>query len=346
PPALKEPNFPSLDHGCCSILSCPLCLNHRPNVMNSNTAAIKISRDQLLKLQFPHLLCVRKRPLIEEEVTAKESDIITIAEGGVITVQDPNPKFSNKGNRSFCYDHTFDKTTSNDTLHNVTTRPLVQAIFEQGIACCLSYSESSSGKTFTMAGNQPGETQDYSNGLYGLTARDIVYLNLQLEVYASFFEVYCEKVLDLLNNNNELQARKDRCHHVDVAGLHEIKAACTGDVLKLIKLGQKFRTTCLTLVNKRSSRSHAVFQLILRRQEELHGKLSLVDLVGCERATSARVDRQISLERTEINKNLLALRECVRALGKGKFHITFRDSKLTHIFEDFFTGSGQHHSPK
>ena len=75
------------------------------------------------------------------------------------------------------------------------------------------------------------------------------------------------------------------------------------------------RTSGQTSANAHSSRSHAVFQLILRSQQkrrgkgEMHGKFSLIDLAGNERgADTTSADRQTRIEGAEINKSLLALK--------------------------------------
>lgn len=69
------------------------------------------------------------------------------------------------------------------------------------------------------------------------------------------------------------------------------------------------RTSGQTSANAHSSRSHAVFQIILRRRGKMHGKFSLIDLAGNERgADTSSADRQTRLEGAEINKSLLALK--------------------------------------
>lgn len=82
-----------------------------------------------------------------------------------------------------------------------------------------------------------------------------------------------------------------------------------------------------------------MFQIILQRKGKLHGKFSLIDLAGNERgADTSSADRQTRLEGAEINKSLLALKECIRALGRNKPHTPFRTSKLTQVLRDSFIG--------
>lgn len=67
------------------------------------------------------------------------------------------------------------------------------------------------------------------------------------------------------------------------------------------------------------------------------GKLLLVDLAGSERAQDTQSnDRNRRMEGAEINKSLLALKECIRALDSGAGHVPFRASKLTMVLRDSF----------
>jgi len=112
--------------------------------------------------------------------------------------------------------------------------------------------------------------------------------------------------------------------------------------------GAAARSTGSTGANADSSRSHAILQLSLRPPGEgapLFGKASFIDLAGSERgADTADTDRQTRLEGAEINKSLLALKECIRALDQergGGRHIPFRGSKLTEVLRDSFGGDGR-----
>ncbi|XP_055775997.1 kinesin-like protein KIF2A isoform X6 [Salvelinus fontinalis] len=294
-------------------------------------------------------VCVRKRPLNKKELTIRDLDVITIPSKDVVMVHEPKQKVDLTRyleNQTFRFDYAFDDSTTNEMVYRFTARPLVETIFERGMATCFAYGQTGSGKTHTMGGDFSGKNQDCSKGIYALAARDVFvmlkkpcYRKLDLQVYATFFEIYSGKVFDLLNGKAKLRVLEDGKQQVQVVGLHEREVKCTEDVLKLIEVGNGCRTSGQTSANAHSSRSHAVFQIILRRKGKMHGKFSLIDLAGNERgADTSSADRQTRLEGAEINKSLLALKECIRALGRNKPHTPFRASKLTQVLRDSFIG--------
>uniref|UniRef100_A0A8C9T0V6 Kinesin-like protein n=1 Tax=Scleropages formosus TaxID=113540 RepID=A0A8C9T0V6_SCLFO len=294
-------------------------------------------------------VCVRKRPLNKKELSLKDLDVITIPSKDVVMVHEPKQKVDLTRyleNQTFRFDYAFDDSTTNEMVYRFTARPLVETIFERGMATCFAYGQTGSGKTHTMGGDFSGKNQDCSKGIYALAARDVFlmlkkpnYKKLDLQVYATFFEIYSGKVFDLLNRKAKLRVLEDGKQQVQVVGLQEREVKCTEDVLKLIEVGNSCRTSGQTSANAHSSRSHAVFQIILRRKGKMHGKFSLIDLAGNERgADTSSADRQTRLEGAEINKSLLALKECIRALGRNKPHTPFRASKLTQVLRDSFIG--------
>ena len=72
----------------------------------------------------------------------------------------------------------------------------------------------------------------------------------------------------------------------------------------------------------------------------VYSKISFIDLAGSERAKDVTdFNKKTRIDGAEINKSLLALKECIRALDKSKAHKPFRGSKLTQVLKDSLTGN-------
>ncbi|KAL0278961.1 UNVERIFIED_CONTAM: hypothetical protein PYX00_000624 [Menopon gallinae] len=296
-------------------------------------------------------VCVRKRPLNKKELNRKEIDVITVPNKDLIVVHEPRNKVDLTkflDNQNFRFDYAFDDSCTNEIVYKFTAKPLVQTIFEGGMATCFAYGQTGSGKTHTMGGDFNGKTQDCKKGIYAMVAKDVFkYLNspkyrsLKLIVSASFFEIYSGKVFDLLADKAKLRVLEDSKQVVQIVGLTEKVVENVEEVLKLIQHGNNVRTSGQTSANSNSSRSHAVFQITVRNPgvNKIHGKFSLIDLAGNERgADTSSSNRQTRMEGAEINKSLLALKECIRALGRKGAHLPFRASKLTQVLRDSFIG--------
>ncbi|XP_077415156.1 kinesin-like protein KIF2C isoform X2 [Vanacampus margaritifer] len=302
----------------------------------------------------PHRICVcvRKRPLNKQELNKKEIDVVSVPGRGALLIHEPKQKVDLTKyleNQLFQFDYSFDETSTNDLVYGFTAKPLVQSIFEGGMATCFAYGQTGSGKTHTMGGDFSGKQQNHAKGIYALAAQDVFaclsqrrYTNMNLSAYVSFFEIYNGKVYDLLNKKTKLRVLQDENQLVQVVGLEEVYVPSADDVIKMIQLGSSCRTFGQTSANANSSRSHAVLQIILRRNDRattLHGKFSLVDLAGNERGTDVSSnDRATLVETAEINRSLLALKECIRSLGMNSDHIPFRMSTLTKVLRDSFIG--------
>lgn len=302
-------------------------------------------------------VCVRKRPLSKKELNKKEIDVIIVPSGDYCVVHEPKQKVDLTKyleNHKFWFDYAFDENANNELVYRYTAKPLVDTIFNQGMATCFAYGQTGSGKTHTMGGTFSGKQQDCTKGIYALSAQDVFkqnkspkHKNKDLLISASYFEIYGSKVFDLLNKRKRLRVLEDGNQQVQVCDLEEKIVHSVQDTLKLIELGNKLRTSGQTSANQNSSRSHAVFQIILRKRGfrkdggggQLYGKFSLIDLAGNERgADTSTADRVTRLEGAEINKSLLALKECIRALGRKGAHLPFRASKLTQVLRDSFIG--------
>ncbi|KAH8398992.1 hypothetical protein KR222_009798, partial [Zaprionus bogoriensis] len=300
------------------------------------------------------LVCVRKRPLNERELQLEELDVISVPRRELLVVHEPRKqvnltRFVN--NHKFRFDHTFDESCSNAEVYEHTARPLVRHVLEGGNATCFAFGQTGSGKTHTMGGEFTGRSQNSRDGIYALAADDFFrsleqpqYAHLGLSVGCSFFELYGTRVYDLLMPGKpQLRVLEDGQRQVRVVGLTEEPVASTEDVLALLEQGNSVRTSGQTSANARSSRSHAIFQLVLRRanvsQRVAYGKFSLIDLAGNERgADNCSADRLTRQEGSDINKSLLALKECIRAMDRQQQHLPFRGSKLTHVLRDSFVG--------
>ncbi|XP_070166067.1 kinesin-like protein KIF2A isoform X4 [Polyergus mexicanus] len=296
-------------------------------------------------------VCVRKRPLNKKEHTRKEIDVISVPSKDQMVVHEPKSKVDLTKyleNQIFRFDYAFDETCNNEIVYKYTAKPLVQTIFEGGMATCFAYGQTGSGKTHTMGGDFNGKTQDCKKGIYAMVAKDVFkclklakYRPLNLVISASFFEIYSGKVFDLLADKEKLRVLEDGKQQVQIVGLTEKVVETCDEVLKLIQHGNSARTSGQTSANSNSSRSHAVFQIIARMPgtHKVHGKFSLIDLAGNERgADTSSANRQTRMEGAEINKSLLALKECIRALSRKGTHLPFRASKLTQVLRDSFIG--------
>ena len=222
-------------------------------------------------------------------------------------------------------------------------QPLIECTFQGAKTTCFAYGQTGSGKTFTMMGIHDGTNP----GLYLLAAYDLCNLLQsypELTLFVSFYEIYCGKLYDLFNNRELLHCREDHKQKVNIVGLSEIQVSNVQAIMESIEAGLQSRTSGVTGANADSSRSHAILQLQLKevKTQKDFGKMSFIDLAGSERgADTIDQNKQTRLDGAEINKSLLALKECIRALDLEKKHLPFRGSKLTQVLKDSFTGNSK-----
>ena len=212
---------------------------------------------------------------------------------------------------------------------------MIDMAFEGVKVTCFAYGQTGSGKTFTMIGNEENP------GLYSLAVEDVFNLKKpNQKILVSFYEIYCSNLYDLINKRTKLILREDGHANVNVIGLMETEVNSANDLMRCVEIGDGNRITSSTNANYDSSRSHAILQIRITENDKQLGKLSFIDLAGNERGADADVkDKQTRLDGAEINKSLLALKECIRALDQGGKHTPFRGSKLTLVLKDSFIGN-------
>lgn len=212
---------------------------------------------------------------------------------------------------------------------------LVSQAFEGVKITVFAYGQTGSGKTFTMMGG------GQNPGLYALTVEDIFYKKHKNQrIFVSFYEIYCSQLYDLLNERSKLILREDGNANVNVVGIVQVEVSSPDELIQCIEKGNEERITSATSANYDSSRSHSILQIRIIEDNNEIGKLCFIDLAGNERgADTYDNDKQTRLDGAEINKSLLALKECIRALDQGGKHKPFRGSKLTLVLKDSFIGN-------
>ncbi|CAN1281028.1 Kinesin-like protein KIN-13A [Linum perenne] len=314
--------------------SVPLPVNEKDNGgRESNVAKIKV--------------VVRKRPLNKKELAKKEDDVVYVSDNS-LTVHEPKLKVDLTAyveKHEFCFDAVLDEDVNNDKVYRDTVEPIIPTIFQKTKATCFAYGQTGSGKTYTMQPLPLRAAQDMVRLLH-----QPVYRTQKFKLWLSYFEIYGGKLFDLLSERKKLCMREDGRQQVCIVGLQEFEVLDVQIVKDYIEKGNAARSTGSTGANEESSRSHAILQLVIKKHKEVNeakhgklvGKISFIDLAGSERgADTTDNDRQTRIEGAEINKSLLALKECIRALDNEQIHIPFRGSKLTEVLRDSFVGNSR-----
>jgi len=301
-------------------------------------------------------VCVRKRPMLKLERIGHDFDVVDLvpreATGSAcsvaLVVHEPKSRIDLTkavDTHSFRFDGVFGEVDGNDRIHDAAVRPLVAHVVAGGVATVFAFGQTGSGKTCTMAGHGLASAMDGNAlGLYALAAADVMNAasGAHRSVSISFFEIYGGHVLDLLSQRERCEVQEDARGQMVIVGLTELpNLGSAAELLHHVALAQRLRAVGCTSANSSSSRSHAILSIVLREQPggPCLGKLNLVDLAGSERAAdSTSKERQTRLEGAEINKSLLCLKECIRALDTGSGHVPFRGSKLTMVLRDSFVG--------
>nr|XP_038937419.1 kinesin-like protein KIF23 isoform X10 [Rattus norvegicus] len=189
-------------------------------------------------------------------------------------------------------------------------------------------------------------------------------------VFVSYIEIYNNYLYDLLEEvqfdpikpklPQSKMLREDKNHNMYVAGCTEVEVKSTEEAFEVFWRGQKKRRIANTHLNRESSRSHSVFSIklvqapldadgdnVLQEKEQITiSQLSLVDLAGSERTNRTKAEGNRLREAGNINQSLMTLRTCMEVLRENQMYgtnkmVPYRDSKLTHLFKNYFDGEGK-----
>lgn len=265
---------------------------------------------------------------------------------------------------------------NNSRVYDHIAKRLVRRVMEGYHGTVFAYGMTGTGKTFSMQGTAS------SPGVIPLAITDIFsYIretpSREFLLRVSYLEIYNEKIHDLLSMptgggfgnstpQEEIKLREDSKRGVYASPLKEEIVQSPTQLLRVIARGDQARRTASTQFNARSSRSHAVVQIVVESRERLPGTstgtskrsgiapggvrvstLSLIDLAGSEKAAESKERRQ---EGAHINKSLLTLGTVIAKLSEWKEkeakggekegkHLPYRDSKLTRLLQGALAGN-------
>uniref|UniRef100_A0A672MX91 Kinesin-like protein n=1 Tax=Sinocyclocheilus grahami TaxID=75366 RepID=A0A672MX91_SINGR len=189
-------------------------------------------------------------------------------------------------------------------------------------------------------------------------------------VFVSYIEIYNNYIYDLLEETpfdpikpkppQSKILREDQNHNMYVAGCTEVEVKSTEEAFEVFWRGQKKRRIANTQLNRESSRSHSVFIIklaqapldadgdnVLQDKSQVNvSQLCLVDLAGSERTSRTRAEGNRLREAGNINQSLMTLRTCIEVLRENQMcgtnkMVPYRDSKVTHLFKNYFDGEGK-----
>ncbi|KAG0760116.1 hypothetical protein G6F57_011171 [Rhizopus arrhizus] len=288
-------------------------------------------------------VAVRVRPLTEQERQQQMS----------ITFQ-PNNQISVSGDKSFTFDYVYPPHSGQQEVFNTCVIPLLNKFLEGYNSTILAYGQTGSGKTYSMGigieyTTNEGIVPRFVHSLFQqLHHKQSLLDSFSFQVSVSFLELHQEDLVDLLGDKGfNLTIREDTHGNICWTGVKEEVVCDPKELMSFLRKGSIARTTASTDMNHNSSRSHAIFSVVLRQfhqNKKLVSKFHFVDLAGSERLKRTNAVGDRAREGISINSGLLALGNVISALGdesRRVSHIPYRDSKLTRLLQDSLGGNSQ-----
>ncbi|KAH8377663.1 hypothetical protein KR093_006556 [Drosophila rubida] len=245
------------------------------------------------------------------------------------------------------FDYVYDQSSNNQEVFDGMAKHIVEACVKGFNGTIFAYGQTSSGKTYTMMGDQenPGvmvlAAKEIFNQITNHSDRDFL-------LRVGYIEIYNEKIYDLLNKKNPDLKIYESNGMVNV-NCEECIITSEDDLLQFLCVGNKERTVGETNMNERSSRSHAIFRIIIESRKAdrsdddavIQSILNLVDLAGSERADQTGARGARLKEGSHINKSLHFLSNVIKSLAENEDNrfVNYRDSKLTRILQASLGGN-------
>lgn len=260
--------------------------------------------------------------------------------------------------KNFNFDGILNIDDGQQETYDLTCKPLVDHVVDGFNATLLAYGQTSSGKTYTMLG--PGSIKTMAEVEYGMILRVATDLFDRLvsrddlagyTVKVSYLEIFMNKIRDLTTlNGKDLNIRDNgKANGVMVEGLRSLTIESAADLMALVNMGHKRRASAATLMNDRSSRSHAVLIITLSQTrkpdtetgvvDRYKSQFCLVDLAGSENANRTGATGNLLKQASSINTSLTTLANVIRAVTTKQAHTPYRDSKLTHLLKNSLGGN-------
>ncbi|XP_054382397.1 kinesin heavy chain isoform X1 [Pongo abelii] len=253
------------------------------------------------------------------------------------------------GGKPYVFDRVFPPNTTQEQVYHACAMQIVKDVLAGYNGTIFAYGQTSSGKTHTMEGKLhdpqlmgiiPRIARDIFNHIYSMDE------NLEFHIKVSYFEIYLDKIRDLLDvTKTNLSVHEDKNRVPFVKGCTERFVSSPEEILDVIDEGKSNRHVAVTNMNEHSSRSHSIFLINIKQEnmeteQKLSGKLYLVDLAGSEKVSKTGAEGAVLDEAKNINKSLSALGNVISALAEGtKSYVPYRDSKMTRILQDSLGGN-------
>lgn len=237
------------------------------------------------------------------------------------------------GSKTFSFSRVHSRISQKD-FFNLSILPYLNGFLKGENCSILAYGQTGSGKTYTM-----GISSGTEKGIIHFCFDTIFKQNYTILI--SFIEIYNESIYDLLSDQKNALNLRQNYDETSIVGLRELEIKSYEEAIYFLAEGSLKRTTKFTKMNSESSRSHAIFTLIIRFENDnkiSENRLSFVDLAGSERLKRTECVGNAKKESININSGLLSLGNVINALYLNKPHIPFRDSKLTRVLQKCLVG--------